>query len=78
MGEGWINGGFFVLNYKVFDYISDKEDCIFEKEPLQDKSKNSQLMAFKHNKFWHPMDTLRDKLALEELWEKQNAPWKVW
>lgn len=75
MGEGWINGGFFVLNYKVFDYISDKEDCIFEKEPLQDLSKNSQLMAFKHNKFWHPMDTLRDKRYLNSLIKSKKAPW---
>ena len=75
MGEGWINGGFFVLNYKVFDYISDKEDCIFEKEPLQDLSKNSQLMAFKHDKFWHPMDTLRDKRFLNSLNKSKKAPW---
>ena len=75
LGEGWINGGFFVLNYKVFDYINNKEDCIFEKEPLQDLSKNSQLMAFKHNKFWHPMDTLRDKRYLNSLIKSKKAPW---
>ena len=75
MGEGWINGGFFVLNYGVFNYISDKDDCIFEKEPLQELSKNSQLMAFKHNKFWHPMDTLRDKRYLNNLIKLKKAPW---
>ena len=67
MGEGWINGGFFVLNYGVFNYINNKTNCIFEKEPLQELSKNSELMAFKHYKFWHPMDTLRDKRYLNNL-----------
>ena len=73
--EGWINGGFFVLNYRVFNYINNKEDCIFEKEPLQKLSKNSQLMAFKHHKFWHPMDTLRDKRYLNSLLKLKKAPW---
>ena len=75
MGEGWINGGFFVLNYGVFNYINDKDDCIFEKEPLQELSKKSQLMAFKHDKFWHPMDTLRDKRYLNNLIKLKKAPW---
>ncbi len=65
--EGWINGGFFILNKRVFDYISDKEDCIFEHEPLQNLSKDGHLMAFKHEGFWHPMDTLRDKNYLIKL-----------
>jgi len=73
--EGWINGGFFVLNKEVFDYIDDRQDCIFEKEPLQNLSKNGQLMAYKHEGFWHPMDTLRDKNYLNELWKKKKLNW---
>ena len=72
---GWINGGFFILNKKVFDYISDKNDCVFEREPLQNLSKDGQLMAFKHEGFWHPMDTLRDKNHLNSLYNKQQIPW---
>ena len=73
--EGWINGGFFVLNKEVFDYIDDRQNCIFEKEPLQNLSKNGQLMAYKHEGFWHPMDTLRDKNYLNELWKKKKLSW---
>ena len=73
--EGWINGGFFVLNKEVFDYIDDRQNCIFEKEPLQNLSKNGQLMAYKHEGFWHPMDTLRDKNYLNELWKKKKLNW---
>ena len=73
--EGWINGGFFVLNKEVFDYIDNRENCIFEKEPLQNLSKNGQLMAYKHEGFWHPMDTLRDKNYLNELWKKKKLSW---
>ena len=73
--EGWINGGFFILNKEVFDYINNKENCIFEKEPLQNLSKDGQLMAFKHEGFWHPMDTLRDKNYLNQLCKKRNLNW---
>ena len=73
--EGWINGGFFVLNREVFDYIDNRENCIFEKEPLQNLSKNGQLMAYKHEGFWHPMDTLRDKNYLNELCKKKKLNW---
>ena len=73
--EGGINGGFFVLNKEVFDYIDDRQNCIFEKEPLQNLSKNGQLMAYKHEGFWHPMDTLRDKNYLNELWKKKKLNW---
>lgn len=73
--EGWINGGFFVLNREVFDYIDSRENCIFEKEPLQNLSKNGQLMAYKHEGFWHPMDTLRDKNYLNELCKKKKLNW---
>jgi glucose-1-phosphate cytidylyltransferase len=73
--EGWINGGFFILNKEVFDYIDNRENCIFEREPLQNLSKNGQLMAYKHEGFWHPMDTLRDKTYLNELIKKKKLNW---
>tara|TARA_Y100000591_G_C21739405_1_gene648511 strand:+ start:445 stop:1137 length:693 start_codon:yes stop_codon:yes gene_type:complete len=75
LSEGWINGGFFVLNTKIFDYISSKQDCIFEKEPLENLSKDGELMAFKHENFWHPVDTLRDKNYLNKLVKNNQAPW---
>lgn len=74
---GWINGGFFVLNRKIFKYIKD-DKTMWEKEPLEDLAKIKQLTGFKHSEFWHPCDTLRDKLNLENLWNLGNAPWKVW
>lgn len=77
-GDGsWINGGFFVLEPSVLDLV-DGDDCIWERKPLETLSENKQLNAFKHDGFWHPMDTLRDKIILEDLWEKQMAPWKKW
>ena len=66
---------FFVLNSKIFDYISSKQDCIFEKEPLENLSKDGELMAFKHENFWHPVDTLRDKNYLNKLIKNNQAPW---
>lgn len=74
---GWINGGFFIFQPEVFNYIKD-EATILEKEPLENLTKDGQLMAYKHSGFWHPMDTLRDKKHLDELWNLGNAPWKVW
>ncbi len=74
---GWINGGFFVLNRKVIDLIQD-DSTIWEKEPLQQLARNGQLAAYKHGGFWQPMDTLRDKNRLEQLWASGQAPWKVW
>jgi glucose-1-phosphate cytidylyltransferase len=77
-GDGnWINGGFFVLSPKVVDYISGDE-TIWEQEPLETIAAEAQLAAYRHEDFWMAMDTLRDKTKLEELWEKGNAPWKVW
>lgn len=77
-GDGaWINAGFFVMEPKVFDYIAD-DRTILEKEPLENLASNEELIAYKHNGFWQPMDTLRDKNHLEELWKSGNAPWKVW
>jgi glucose-1-phosphate cytidylyltransferase len=75
LSEGWINGGFFVLNSKIFNYIDNSNNCIFEKKPLESLSKNRELMAYKHEKFWHPMDTLRDKNYLNDLLKKKEAPW---
>lgn len=74
---GYINGGFFVLSPKVLDYISG-DATIWEKEPMEKLALEKQLGAFKHNGFWRPMDTLRDKTALEEMWLSGKAPWKVW
>lgn len=77
-GDGaWINGGFFVLEPEVINYIKD-DSTTWEKEPLENLTKNSQLFAYKHEGFWRPMDTLRDKKELERLWNNGEAPWKVW
>lgn len=77
-GDGaWINGGFFVLEPDVIDLI-DSDDCIWEQKPLQTLARTAELSAYHHRGFWQPMDTLRDKNLLEELWEKDQAPWKVW
>ena len=74
--EGWINGGFFVLNKEVFDFIDNRENCIFERSPLQNLSRDGQLMAFKHEDFWHPMDTLRDKNYLNKICRNRKFIWK--
>jgi glucose-1-phosphate cytidylyltransferase len=75
--SSWINGGFFVFETGVFDYIANP-DTILERDPLENLAKDGQLGAFKHNGFWQPMDTLRDKTLLENLWITKKAPWKVW
>jgi glucose-1-phosphate cytidylyltransferase len=74
---GYINGGFFVLNKKVIDFISG-DSVSWESTPMQKLTKDNQLMAFTHDDFWSPMDTLRDKHYLEDLWSKKEAPWRVW
>jgi len=74
---GWINGGFFVLSRKVIDYIAGDE-TVFEQEPLARLARERQLSAYRHEGFWQPVDTLRDKLQLESLWSAGSAPWKVW
>jgi glucose-1-phosphate cytidylyltransferase len=74
---GWINGGFFVLSPKVLDYITD-DSTIWEKEPLEKLANEGQLSAYLHQDFWQPMDTLRDKNYLEDLWLSGKAPWKIW
>lgn len=77
-GDGaWINGGFFVCQPQVLDYITE-DSTIFEREPLENIAADGQMMAYKHDGFWKPMDTLRDKQELESLWEAGNAPWKNW
>lgn len=77
-GDGaMINGGFFVLSPKVLDYITD-DQTIWEREPLERLAREGELAAFAHRGFWQPMDTLRDKMYLEELWQSGEAPWKVW
>ena len=73
--NGWINGGFFVLNKKIFNYI-DNDKTIFEREPIEKLVKANQISAFKHEGFWKCMDTLRDKNFLNDMWNKGNVPWK--
>lgn len=77
IGEGWINGAFFVCEPGVFDYI-DGDDTQFEKEPLENLAKDGELAAFLHHGFWQCMDTVRDRKLLQELWDTGRAPWKVW
>ena len=74
---GMINGGYFVLSPKVFDYIGG-DDSIWEQEPLRQLAADGQLMAYEHHGFWQPMDTLRDKQHLDALWQSRKAPWHVW
>lgn len=78
LGDGyWINGGFMVCEPRIFDYI-DGDETIFEQKPLQQLAMNKEIYAYQHNGFWKCMDTLRDKIALNELWEKDKAKWKIW
>ncbi|MEO8629776.1 MAG: glucose-1-phosphate cytidylyltransferase [Betaproteobacteria bacterium] len=74
---GWINGGFFVLSPKVFDYIAD-DTTIWERQPMERLAREGELQAFFHKGFWQPMDTLRDKNHLEQMWASGKAPWKKW
>lgn len=74
---GWVNGGFFILDKKIFKYLKET-NCIWEKEPLENLAKDNQLNAYEHNGFWYAMDTLRDKNYLDQLWQSSNAPWKTW
>ena len=75
--KNWINGGFFVLNQKIFKYLNNDQD-IWEREPLKKLSKDKNLIAYKHKGFWKSMDTLNDKNYLTNLWNQSNAPWKIW
>lgn len=78
VGEGWINGGFFVLEPEVLDYIDDDETTKWELAPMEHLAKDGELMAYYHYSFWQCMDTLRDKKLLEKLWQDGDAPWKTW
>lgn len=73
-----VNGGFFVLQPEVFDYLKDGDATVFEKDPLESLAREGNLKAYHHDGFWKPMDTLSDKKKLEEMWETGNAPWKIW
>jgi glucose-1-phosphate cytidylyltransferase len=75
--NSWINGGFFVLSPKVIDYI-DGDTTVWEREPMEQLAREGQFSAFRHDGFWQPMDTLRDRQLLEKLWQEGNAPWKIW
>ena len=77
-GEGaWINGGFFIVEPEVMRYIKD-DSIVWEREPLENLARDGMLSAYRHNGFWQPMDTLRDKNVLDQLWQSGKAPWKVW
>ncbi len=76
--QNWINAGYFICEPQVFDYITEGDDTIFERKPLEGIAKNGKMQAFLHRGFWKPMDTLRDNVELNEMWDKGNAPWKVW
>lgn len=77
-GEGYINGGFFILNWDVFDYLSEDDSCDFEIGALEELAQNGELMVYKHRGFWACMDTLRDMEYLNKLWIEDKARWKVW
>lgn len=77
IGEGWINGGFFVFNYEVFDYL-ENDQTILEREPLEGLCKDGELLAYQHSDFWQCMDTIRDRDYLNNIWQDQKAPWKKW
>jgi glucose-1-phosphate cytidylyltransferase len=76
--SGWINGGFFMLEPEVFDFITEGDATIWERAPLENLAKRGELKAYKHDGFWRCMDTLRDKNELESIWQSGKAPWKVW
>ena len=75
---GWINIGYFVCEPKVFDYIDTGDEVVFEQAPLKNLALDGEMFTFKHNGFWKPMDSLKDKNDLNNLWDSQKAPWKVW
>jgi glucose-1-phosphate cytidylyltransferase len=78
-GDGsWINGGYFVCEPGIFDYIKSGDSTIWEKDPMEGIAKDGQMDAYKHDGFWRPMDTLKDKHDLNEMWDTGNAPWKIW
>lgn len=74
----WINGGFFVLDSGIFDYLTEGDNTIWERSPLENLAKDNNLSAYKHDGFWRPMDTLRDRIELENMWNSTKCEWKVW
>lgn len=76
--DGWASAGFFVFNRRVFDYLDSGSDCVMEREPLEQLAREGQLMAYRHEGFFYAMDTYREFLFLNELWERGAAPWAVW
>ncbi|MGL4999414.1 MAG: sugar phosphate nucleotidyltransferase, partial [Cetobacterium sp.] len=74
----WINAGYFICEPEVFDYITEGDSTIFEKKPLENLAKDGKMTSYKHKGFWKPMDTLKDNTDLNEMWDKNKAPWKVW
>jgi glucose-1-phosphate cytidylyltransferase len=78
-GDGsWINGGFFILEPGIFEYIKEGDNTVWERSPLENLAKNNQLVAYKHKGFWRPMDTIRDKYELENFWNSDHCEWKIW
>ena len=75
--NNWINGGFFVLKTGIFDFL-ENDSSVWEKKPLTEMTKRNEVVAFKHSGFWHAMDTVRDKIFLDNLWDQGRAPWKIW
>lgn len=75
---GWINGGFFVCRQELFDYLSDREDLVFEREPINKLVKDGQMMVYEHDGFWYPMDTSREYILLNGYFERGEAPWMIW
>jgi glucose-1-phosphate cytidylyltransferase len=78
VSEGWISGGFFVCRKGLFDYLNDREDLVFEVDPMNRMVEDGQVMMYKHEGFWHPMDTSRDYHLLTRMCERGEAPWIVW
>ena len=76
--ENWINGGFFVCQPEVLDYIRDGDGTVFERAPLEGLARDGQLNAYRHSGFWQPMDMMRDKIELTKLWQNDQAPWAKW
>lgn len=76
--QGYVSGGFFVFKRRFFDYLSADDQCVLEREPLERLAEDGQLMMYPHDGFWHCMDTYRDFQYLNELWQRENCPWKIW
>jgi len=76
--EGWISGGFFICSRGVLNYLTPNDDLVFERDPIENITKDDQLMVYRHEGFWHPMDTSREYQLLNALWNDGKAPWKVW